>query len=373
METDPNTDEAYQALVPGLTSETIAEFRVLGLSPEQAELGYRRQADIDQEKQQRDQSNAEAVLAAKAAVDTGHALPAEAAEALRLSGLPVAANVFTSDWLAEQRAHEAVLNLNQVSSYDAETYAAWLEDQQEQARAKDEAAVQAAGDDLARAQISQVRDALLEYAATVPGAHENLGAVEARARQIILENGAPDTPEDVARLVEIAIRDVVQVDTHTESINQQVETEWRIHRKQSGGRDGLVTAADIATAKAAFKSARFAQLAGERIVDHTLPPTAEEASSALTEKFRSKQERSTSHQQNVSDINRRGRDAAATRDRGVGITEEKRAYREAMQRAEERAAFGEYAGIRSGYGPNAVDAPEMPPPVDQYGPGGYTR
>src|SRR5712691_10540944 len=89
-------------------------------------------------------------------------------------------------------------------------------------------------------------------------------------------------------------------------------------------------------------------------------PSADVQSNALVEKYREKQDKSTALHQQVADIQQRGREGAARRDRGIGITEEKRAYWEALARADHEAHYGT-AEIKSGYGPNASepDAKDM--------------
>jgi hypothetical protein len=50
------------------------------------------------------------------------------------------------------------------------------------------------------------------------------------------------------------------------AIEEQVNTEWRLHRRAEQGRGPLQTEAEIATAEAAWKQARFQQLAATRSV-----------------------------------------------------------------------------------------------------------
>jgi hypothetical protein len=134
--------------------------------------------------------------------------------------------------------------------------------------------------------------------------------------------------------------------------------------------------ADIAHAERVYKDGRSKQLADGTMIDlESLKPspTAEEQSSALTEKYRGWQEKSTDYHAHVAEIEKRGKDATAARDRGEGISAEKARYREAYARAEETAAYGEVRTTENtppeapakpaGYGPDGTWPDELGPAI----------
>src|SRR5439155_2737917 len=125
-----------------------------------------------------------------------------------------------------------------------------------------------------------------------------------------------------------------------------------------------------AAGKETWKLARLQELAESTPIDPSvreLPPSPEEVAAAERAKYEEKQQKSTSYQQQVADIAERGKEANATRDRGEGISEEKRAYREALQRAEDAALYGEFAEVKSGYGDNAVQPKATSEQLDEFG------
>lgn len=145
-------------------------------------------------------------------------------------------------------------------------------------------------------------------------------------------------------------------------LQSQVDVEWRIHRKETGARDGLVTAGDIKRAETAFKEARFNELAEARMVSNdvlNLPPSPAEQEAAFLAKIQAKNEREQSFADTVGGISERARQPRG--DIGERISAQSAEFRESLAKAEAEAAFGDYAPIRSGYGDDRV-TPE--PPAD---------
>lgn len=97
-----------------------------------------------------------------------------------------------------------------------------------------------------------------------------------------------------------------------------------------------------------------------------LPKSGAEISAETAERYRERQQRSTSLHEQVGEMDKRGRERDAARKAGVssGFTEGRDAYRAAVRAAEERAAFGE---VRTAYDPNAVERVATP---GGYGPAG---
>jgi hypothetical protein len=383
MTPDPNsTNEAYQALVPGLTPETIAQFRELGLSPEQVELGYRRQYDVEAQQQQQLNEDVQLALAAQQAVADGETTYAEAAAALLAAGRQDAHDAVVQQWREDEGWYAAQDAADELAYMDAEQYVEHHNAQQLREREQLLQQAKDAAQQLEAAKLTQLIDQFNAFVQSTPGAHQIAPAVEKQLVEQIRQDGIPATQAEQDAMIESALRKEAVVGQATESIKAQVDTEWRIHRKNNGKTDGLMTAANIAAAEAHWKAERTKQLSDAKMIhlDDLKPgPTAEEQTAALTEKYRAKQEHSTAFGQNAADIAKRGAEANATRDRGHGITEEKKAYKEAYARAEAEAQFGP-AEVRSGYAPTheatveaaagATKDSGLPEGfVDEYGPG----
>lgn len=303
---------------------------------------------------------AQAVVAAQQAVEDGEMTPGEVAQALLASGDRRAHDVFVADWLKEETESQEFDDFDDLALADAEDYVAAVNarDAFERARLEEDAAALARK--LEVAQVEGIRDRFSEVMESTPGAHRFAPEVEKRLIEKIQRDGTlPSTEAERDALIEAAINETLVLGSATESIAQQVEMEWRLLRKSNGGRDGLNTAADIAAAEAHYKAARFKQLADSRMIDTSAfepAPTAEEESKALAERYQANERRSTAYQQQVADIAAAGRDAkAGTVDRGLVMTADRDRYKAALARAEASAAYGD-AGIRSGYGANAVAA-----------------
>jgi hypothetical protein len=352
-----------------------AQTRAIGLDPQEVETS--RLAQNEWAAQQRINEDAELVLAAQQAVADGNATYAEAAQALLAAGRRDAHDAVVQMWHEEESWYGEQDAVDALAYLDVNEYIDLFNTQQQRERVKTEAEIEQTKRQIAQAQVKAIQDDLKDFVGSVPGAHEYAPQVEHRLVENLKASGVlPSTPEERATAIESALRETAVLGDATESIRQQVDQEWRIHRRNNGARDGLMTAANIADAEAHWKNARTKQLADNKMIalDDLKPgPTAEEQTAALTEKYRAKQETSTSHQQNVADMNKRGKEAAATRDRGEGITADRKAYKEAYARAEAEAQYGT---VESGYGPEAVQetpaAKDSGLPegwVDEFGPG----
>jgi hypothetical protein len=389
MSNDPNTiaDEAYQSLVPGLTPETIAEFRELGLNPEQVELGYRREGEAAHQARQAAQQAeaamqqaAELATAAQDAVANGEATNAEMAAYLLNNGATVAHTMFVAAWQKEEAEEANFLAADELAFADAEEYIEHTNAMQVQEREQLAQRAQDTLRQLEEAKLQRLADQFEQFVQSTPGAPSIAPAVGDRLVEKIKQEGGalPTTEAEGQALIASALQESSVLEAAKESLRQQVDTEWRLHRKATGKSDGLMTVADIARAEAHFKAARLEQLADTKMIDlDSLKPgpLAEELSSALTEKYADRQAKSTDFHQQVGDIAKRGAEANASRDRGEGIAEERRAYKEAVARAEETALYGT---VRTSLG--ATEAvqetskdPRLPAGyVDEYGPGGYS-
>jgi hypothetical protein len=358
MAIDPNTLDPEQIRhlpfdrskpLNGLTEEQL---RAIGGDPEFVENARNEQNAW--EAARAIQQQAALVVATQEAVDDFELSPAEAAFGLAESGHSSAHDLFVEQWQkaeAEEAAAEAAWN---ASELDAASYVEQYNVRKALERAQLEQEADATKQQLEAARIEALKDHVDSFVGSTPGAYEIKAGIEQTIIERLKRTGLlPTTDGERKAVLDSALIEMQVVGTATEAMKSQVDQEWRILRKESRGRDGLVTVADIANAEQHYKQARFSQLAEANAIDAAslVPgPTAEEQSAALTEKYRANQERSTSFHQQVADIATRGRVSNGGTDRGERISEEKRRYKEALARAEATAAYGP---IDSGYGPDA--------------------
>jgi hypothetical protein len=365
---DPNTNPWY----PWESREQLAAFiGTGGQTPEGFMESTRRgealntQRQKEQAAQQRLSEDAELVLAAQQAVTEGDTTYAEAAQALLAAGRQDAHDAVVHLWREEENWATGLDAADEFAVMDVEQYTAHFNAQQASERERLEAEAAEAARRLKVAQVTELQEEFKSIVETTPGAHRFAPGAERQLVSDLQESGIlPSTPEERAAVIETSLRKHAILGNAEEAIKQQIDTEWRIHRRNNGARDGLMTAANIAEAEAHWKDARFKQLADNTMVDLEAfkpQPTAQEQSAALTEKYAERQAKSTAFGQNAADIAKRGAEADATRDRGEGISAEKARYREAYARAEETGAYGE---VRT-----AVGAEETAPAgaLDEYG------
>jgi hypothetical protein len=352
----------------GLSEEQV---RAFGRDPEEVENARLEQNAFAAAKALSE--DATLVLAAQQAVEDWEMTPAEAALGLAEAS-PRAHDLFVEQWQkteAEEAASEAAEEAAWDATYlDAESYVTQHEARKVIERTQLEQEAAETKRELDNARLKALQDELDSFVASTPGAFGIKPGIESLIVEKLKDSDSyPSTPGERNALIESSLNELAAVDSKIESLKQQIDTEWRFHRKANGARDGLNTKAEIDNAERYWKQARFDQLAAATDIDvgSLKPaPSAEEESAALTAKYRDKQERSTSFHQQVAGIADRGHFAKENADRGVGIGQEKRRYREAMARAEETASYGPDAQIKSGYGDNAVEVAKS----TGYGPDG---
>lgn len=345
-----------------LNGLTEAQVRAIGADPKEVEAG-RLSHNIWADQQRRNE-DAQLALAAQQAVAEGEVTYAEAAQALLAAGRHDAHDAVVRMWREEEGQYAAQSAADERPFMDAEEYAKHFAEQQ--VREREQLAQQAAetARQLEAARLQQLIDQFNQFVESTPGAHNIAPAVEKRMIEKIKQDGnVPATEAEAQAFIESALKESAVLGDATKSIRQQVHTEWRIHRKNNGARDGIVTEADIARAEAHFKQERFKQLADSKMInlEELKPgPTAEETSAAITERYSERQANSTDFRTQVGQIESRGKDRDAAKRAGVssGFTEERDAYREAVKRAEQKAQYGEV---------KTAGTPEEPSPK----PGGY--
>jgi hypothetical protein len=382
----------------GLTPEQVV---AIGLDPSEVEAArlssneWAAQLAAQQATQQAEAALQEAAMLATAAQEavTNGQTPAEVAEILLNNGQSLAHQMFVAAWRQEEAEEAALEEADDLAMMNAEEYALRAEERSWEQRAQLEDEVQALHNQLGQTLLDQVKGHLRDYVQSTPGAHENIADVEARVKQIVLDQ--QDVPEDAAgqqRLIAQAIRDVSLREGLTEQFTAQVEAEWRgqEHRRKSEAfttrRSDDRSLHQRAADEAAWKEKRLDELSTQYTAEQVevlreLPPSGAEIAAAERAKFEARQQRDDSAARNAAGIAERGR-ATASGDRGLAITDEKRAYRDAMKRAEEKAMYGEFApGVKSGYGPTHEVTVEggkprgVDTPIDEFGGAfpGYTR
>jgi hypothetical protein len=332
---------------------TRAQVLAIGADPEEVEAGRlaQNQWAAQRAAEQHRQHVAEVLEAAQMSVATGQATPAEIATLLWSHGEREAHAAFLAGWEQEEAELAAYEAADELSIADVEQYKRTMSALEADEREKAAAEVEMLKQQIAATQLKEITDRFNAFVQSTPGAHQAAEQIERQLVHKIRESGIPATPVEQDAMIAAALQETAVLGQATESLRQQVDQEWRLHRKASGARDGLMTQADIDRAEAAFKDARFKQLSDSTLVDlETLKPgpSAAEQEAALVEKYRERQTKSTELHQAVAGIAERGKDANATRDRGEGISEEKTRYREAMARAEAEAQFGS-AEVKTGY------------------------
>lgn len=355
MDFDPNTlepDEIREIPVDrskplnGLTEE---QTRILGLDPESVE-----QSRLDQNAWAAAKSleeDAALVLATQEAVDAGEITAAEGALGLSGFGHARAHDLFVQDWSAAEDADAAAEVAWYASELDSKDYLAQHSARELAERAQLEQEREEAARELNKAQVESLQSQLDDFVASTPGAFGAKPEIEQRIINRVKATGSlPTTAAERTALISSVLNEAVALNTATEEMRSQVEVEWRMHRKAEGARSPLMTVADIANAEQHFKRERFNQLAGETQIDVASfepTPSAEEQSAALTEKYRANEEKSTEFHRQVERL----KEPSKSNDRGEGITDEKRRYKEAMARAEESGTYGQ---VNSAHGTDAV-------------------
>jgi hypothetical protein len=325
---------------------TREEVIARGLDPDDVEAG--RLYAAESRAQAALEENVNLVAAALQAVEQGEKTHGEVAQALLMAGRVDAHDAFVSLWQDEERQFAEQEAVELVPFLDANEYAMQIEAQRQAQLQRDEAEAESLTRQLAQKQVEEVQGDLKSLVETTPGVQQFAPEMEQRLVQKFLASGVlPSTPKDRADAIEESLKETAVVNAATEEIRQQVDTECRIlfdHPSRPGrDRDGLMTEADKDAARAAYKRGRFKQLADAKMIDlESLKPspTAEEESAALADKYREREAKSTDFRTQVAGIEKRGADANASRDRGEGMTEERKRYQEALARAEAGAQTG---------------------------------
>lgn len=357
----------------GLTEE---QTRALGLDPQEVEAN--RLARNIWAGQQKHEEDVQLVAAARYAVDQGDATHAEAAQTLLDAGRHDAHDAFVHLWQEEERqfAEEEAAEL--LPFLDANEYAWQVEAQRREQLARDEAEAESLRRQIEYKQIEALQGDLKSLIETTPGVQQLAPEIEQRLLQKFEASGVlPSTPKERADAIEESLKETVDLGDEWEAINQQVDTECRIlfsHRSTRADREALKTQADKDVAIAAYRKGRVKQLADAKMIDREAlkpSPTAEEESAALADKYRTKEAKSTDFRTQVAGIEDRGKAANAARDRGEGITEDRKRYKEAMARAEAGAQPGTVTtsltvpqgepSKPSGFGPDGTWPDELGP------------
>jgi hypothetical protein len=324
----------------------------------------------------------ELVAAAQNAVANGEATNQEIAAYLFSNGATVAHDMFVSEWQKEEAEEARVIAVDDLAEADADTYLAHIEELREQEVARLQNEIIETSDQLGRAQLAQLGGQLRTWVETNPGAHEYAEAVEARLKQLVLDQQSVPTDEaGQQRMVAQAIRDVSIREGLAAQFTEQVETEWRAQEharkarafstRQSDDRSQQQRAAD----EAAWKGQRLEELSTQYTREDVesmreLPLSGVEIAEIERQKYVDRQAKSDSFHQRVAGIADRGKQAASGDGGHSNFTHERRAYREAVERAEREAMYGKFApDVKTGYGPTAEQAKpkDIDTPIDEFG------
>jgi len=302
-------------------------------------------------------------------VAAGDLTPAEAAAMLLGANEPVAHGLFVGAWRDSEALDRAVEDVDDLRWADAETYATYLELERAEQQERLETELQQRAKELEEARLDEFGRQFRDYLGTAPGAHVDAKRLSQQLGKKIIEGeGLPETFDDRQRMIEKTERELAVLDAERESIEEQIRAEWRALKKESRG-DGLNTRAEADRAEEHYKRARFEELAASRVIEESaleLPAPAAEISAAEAQRFSDRERKSVSFHEQVYAISERGT-VPGSSDRGESITEERKAYREALQRSEDAAAFGEFAAVRSGYGDSAVEPETKTGAIDEFG------
>jgi len=342
----------------GLTPEQVV---AIGGDPDAVEAA--RLASNEFAAEQQMQQNVQIVLAAEQAVAEGDMTPVQAAAELAARGLHTAHDAFVARRLEAEAQEAAEEQSDWLEFAPMSEYAQFVDAHREAQREQAEVELQLAGDAVAKAKFAEMVQQFHDYVASTPGAHLEAPAVEQRLAQMITESDAglgaiPDTPEARARMIAQATHQVSVRDNLSAGLVEQVNVEWRAQEARrreeqfTGRRSDERNPQQRAADEAAWKEQRLEELGNSIMVDRSvleLGPTAAELSAAETAKYVEREQKSTSFHEQVAGISERGY-ALGRGDRGQTISEERKAYKDAMARAEREALYGESAEVKTGYG-----------------------
>jgi hypothetical protein len=322
------------------------------------------------------------VAAAQQAVFEGRLTNAEAAEVLRQGGNATAWNAFTEMWAAEEGQELEETQTDELAFADATDYLSAIEELHTTERSQLEAELQRAQNAYGSQLIRQLGDRFREFVASTPGAHESSEDVLARLRQLVVDqNGIPTDATGQDLMIAQAVRDVGLREGITAQLTEQVEVEHRAHERNLKDRNFAARRTDDRSQAqreadaAAWKQNRLDELAGQVTqadveAARELPPSSREISAAQVAKYAERQAKSTSFHEHIAEIGERGRQRA-TRDRGDSATADRKAYRDALARAEHEAMYGSSAPVvATGYGDTHEETVAAALKPGGYGPDG---
>jgi hypothetical protein len=309
----------------------------------------------------------EFAYAARQAVISGEMTPAEAALALRVH--PAAHDAFVAAWATEERMEQNAERALELLDMNAESYLDDLEIEQERATAAREEAAQAEADRTGLEVLEEAKKQFADFLGTVPGTHAHAERIAARLLSTFSEQGVGTTPELREKQIVTAVHELGVADGLTEQLVAQVEVDWRAHEHARKQRQFTERAPDDRNAverandERDWKANRLEQLAASTLVPTSvleLPPSAEEQTAAEVTKIAARNERDDSFAKNAGGMFERG---VPLGERGSTLrteqmTSDKNAYREATKRAEEAAAFGNYAPVKTAY-PGSTEGAEV--------------
>jgi len=355
------------------TKEQIAKAaEALGVEPdqvwtlpskeEQAENG----AIVDQMLAQREAEKL-ATLAAQA-VAGGEITPARAATLLHAHN-PQAEQMFIEAWRGLEAGERVQGMADALEFASADEYAAHMQVLADAERERLEQEHQEALEELGRKQLLDMGETLRQTLATTPGLHADAQRLEKRVLDKILEaNFVPEDDAGKQRLVAESVHEIAVADNLRSSLEQEAEAAWRSAKTEIFKRSGPMTATDAHRVKQNFVTNFLDQkIESTPMPDLALPASAAELEAREIERRRAQNEREQSFHERVGEIRERGSKVGERLDHGTPHTENRNAYREAMKRAEETAAFGEFATVRTGYGEDAVEPQANDGTIDEYG------
>jgi hypothetical protein len=325
--------------------------------------------------QQAHQNSLDLAEAGIEAVLSGQGTWGEVAGALLASGETVAHDLFVGAWQqsdlidAEDFGPAGFGNpLDGAETAADYTFLRQQQDEVERAQAAD--AVEQARQDLAKGQVSLATQALHQYLAQTAVSEATAQKLTENARQRLAnEPELLEKPDQLGHVFDQETARIQRVDAQLHALEESAAAAFRAQRKGARGADmvvdGVAYSMDTQTgakrAEEAFKAKWVREHAEDIAVDPSweagltsLPETAAEQEAAQIDRIRARNESSQGMHNEVGDIEKRGRAAAAgefglqgERDRSRSEAE---SYREALKRAELKTEIDEGGNrIRSAY------------------------
>jgi hypothetical protein len=315
--------------------EVARAYEVLGLgSPEEIE-----QRDADFNERAKTERLADLVQAGEEAVEQGRYTPAEVAAYLLTQGETAAHQVFVDRWADSESSERAEEQAWEISNLSAPEWQARAEAIQAENEWQLESALEKAQEDLARAQLEELTSSLRDHIATTPGAHADAERLANRLREKVIETlEVPDDEAGRSRLVQTAAHEIAVADEVVAPLREQARVETRLKAK-TWARTGEVTTRAAWDKKLAdAEEERFQELLETTPVSPSalqLPPTSADETARMVERISSKNKREQDFNDQVSRAK-----GSTPGDSGTRHTEDRKAFRDALRRAEETATWG---------------------------------